>query len=457
MKRLVLSLVVLLTVLSTIARGQVPTQMTALSQHVVLVSIDGLRPEFYLDDRYPLPTLRMLKERGAHAKAVRGVYPTVTYPSHTTIVTGATPAQHGVYYNVVFNPKEESDRWYWESRWIKVPTLWDAARAKGLTTATVWWPVTVGANVTWNVPEIWSVSKDTTSLEKMRLLQSPEGLIEEIERVATGIWTEERIQNDEFEREEIATSAAAYILETHKPNLLLVHIVVADRYQHEEGREGKKVMQALVMVDHGLSKLLRAAERANIADQTTFVITGDHGFVDTHTMIAPNVWLAEDGLIRLQDGKRGPEWEAVFHIAGASAFLHTKKPNDKKTIARVLQILESLPSEHRKLFRIIDRNDLAAGGADPRVGLALDPAPGVYFIRDPNGEPIRPSKSKGKHGYYPDLPMIHTGFVAAGPGIRKGVVVPKMSLTDIAPLVAKLLDLDFQAPAGTLYPEILEK
>ncbi len=234
MKRLVLSLVILLTVLSTIARGQISTQMTALSQHVVLVSIDGLRPEFYLDDRYPLPTLRMLKERGAHAKAVRGVFPTVTFPSHTTIITGATPAQHGVYYNEVFDPKNESTRGFWESSWIKVPTLWDAARAKGLTTATVWWPVTVGAQVGWNIPDIWSVSKDTTVLQKLRLLHTPKGLIEEIERAATGIWTEERIQNDEFEREEIATSAAAYILETHKPNLLLVHIVVADRYQHQE-------------------------------------------------------------------------------------------------------------------------------------------------------------------------------------------------------------------------------
>ncbi len=450
-------LVSLLLTFSTVVLGQSSADESNSPQHVVLVSIDGLRPEFYLDDRYPLPTLRILKEQGAHAKAVRGVYPTVTYPSHTTMVTGATPAQHGIYYNEVFNRKEDSRRWFWESSRIKLPTLWDAAMAKGLTTATVWWPATVGANVTWNIPEVWSISKDTTSLEKMRFHQNPEGLIEEIERAATGLWTDERVTWEYFEREEIATGAAAYILETYRPNLLLAHIVVADHFQHEQGREGEKVMEALVMVDHGLNRLVRAAERAGIADRTTFVITGDHGFVDIHTILAPNVWLADNGLIKVQDGKRGSDWTAVFHIAGASAFLHTQKPNDMKAVGKVRRILDSLPSEYRKLFRILDRGELAAAGADPRVSLALDPVPGVYLTGDPKGEALRHGRSRGAHGYFPDLPAIHTGFIAAGPGIRKGTVVPKMSLTDIAPLVAFLLDLDFEAPAGTLYPGLLER
>ncbi|MEE9288635.1 MAG: alkaline phosphatase family protein, partial [Bacteroidota bacterium] len=104
-------LVSLLLTFSTVVLGQSSADESDSLQHVVLVSIDGLRPEFYLDDRYPLPTLRILKEQGAHAKGVRGVYPTVTYPSHTTMVTGATPAQHGIYYNEVFNRKGDSRRW----------------------------------------------------------------------------------------------------------------------------------------------------------------------------------------------------------------------------------------------------------------------------------------------------------------------------------------------------------
>lgn len=450
------SLVTLMLTLSSVVFAQTHADMRTGPQHVVLVSIDGLRPEFYLDGRYPLPTLRMLKEKGSYAEAVRGVYPTVTYPSHTTVVTGATPAQHGVYYNVVFDPTGKSNRGYWESSHIKVPTLWDAARAKGLTTATVWWPVSVGANVNWNVPDLWTVSKDTTVLDRLRLLHSPKGLIEEIERAATGTWTDERIASDEFEREEIATSTAAYILEKYRPNLLLVHMIISDHFQHRAGREGENVMQALVMVDHGLSKLVRAAERSGIADQTTFVITGDHGFVDIHTVLAPNIWLVKEGLIPIDDGRRGVGWSAVFHTEGGSAFLHTQKPSDDETATRVRQILESLPTEYRKLFRIVDREELDAVGADPRAAFSLDPIPGVYFRGDLTGEAIRASRNKGGHGYYPDLPMIHTGFVAAGPRIRRGVVIPTMSLTDVAPLVAKLLDLEFKAPAGTLYPALLE-
>ena len=72
------------------------------ADHVVLISVDGLRPDFYLESRWPAVTMREMAREGAHARGVRGVHPTVTYPSHTTIVTGALPARHGIFYNAPF-------------------------------------------------------------------------------------------------------------------------------------------------------------------------------------------------------------------------------------------------------------------------------------------------------------------------------------------------------------------
>src|ERR1700709_678443 len=76
---------------------------TPLAKYVILVSIDGLRPDFYMDTDWPTPNLQFLKAHGVYAQGVRGIFPTVTYPSHTTIITGAYPAKHGVVDNEIFS------------------------------------------------------------------------------------------------------------------------------------------------------------------------------------------------------------------------------------------------------------------------------------------------------------------------------------------------------------------
>ena len=122
------------------------------AKHVIIISIDGFRPDFYREDKWATPTLHKMVKEGVSADGVRGVFPSVTYPSHTTIITGATPLKHGVYYNSPFEPNGSTGRWYWETNLIKVPTLWDAAGAAGLKTASVYWPVSVGAKIDYNIP-----------------------------------------------------------------------------------------------------------------------------------------------------------------------------------------------------------------------------------------------------------------------------------------------------------------
>ena len=68
----------------------------AAAQHVVLVSIDALRPQFCQDERWPAPTLQQFASEGTFARQVRSVFPALTYPAHTTIATGARPARHGI-------------------------------------------------------------------------------------------------------------------------------------------------------------------------------------------------------------------------------------------------------------------------------------------------------------------------------------------------------------------------
>lgn len=105
-------------------------------RHIVVISIDGLRPEFYLSEDFDAPTLREFARSGVHAKAVESVYPSFTYPAHASIVTGVRPAKHGIASNWEFTDRGPGD-WFWESKYLQMPTLWDRAKRQGKTTAIV--------------------------------------------------------------------------------------------------------------------------------------------------------------------------------------------------------------------------------------------------------------------------------------------------------------------------------
>ena len=150
MKRLALVVSALATVVPLAARAE----------PVLLISIDGLRPGDVLEaDKRGLsiPNLRRFVKEGAHATGVTGVLPTLTYPSHTTLMTGVSPAKHGIVANNSFDPMGMNQGgWYWYAQDVKTPMLWEAATKAGLSTGNVHWPVSVAARgVTWNLPQIW--------------------------------------------------------------------------------------------------------------------------------------------------------------------------------------------------------------------------------------------------------------------------------------------------------------
>src|ERR1700727_3051130 len=129
--------------------------LNAQSHSVLLISVDGMRPDYVTkadEHGLKIPNMRKMMQEGAYAEGVIGVVPTVTYPSHTTLITGVWPEKHGIYANTTFDPERKNlGGWYWYAEDIKVPTLWDAAKSAGLTTASVNWPVSVGAPVNYLV------------------------------------------------------------------------------------------------------------------------------------------------------------------------------------------------------------------------------------------------------------------------------------------------------------------
>ncbi|HEU4641793.1 MAG TPA: alkaline phosphatase family protein, partial [Gemmatimonadaceae bacterium] len=68
-----------------------PRPAHRLTDHVILVSVDSLRPEFYQQESWPMPVVQQLARDGSSARQVLSVFPALTYPAHTSIVTGALP------------------------------------------------------------------------------------------------------------------------------------------------------------------------------------------------------------------------------------------------------------------------------------------------------------------------------------------------------------------------------
>jgi predicted AlkP superfamily pyrophosphatase or phosphodiesterase len=369
------------------------------------------------------------------------------------MVTGVLPARHGIYYNSPFEPGGQTGRWYWEFETITARTIWEAVREAGGTTAAVNWPVTVGAPIDYNVPEVWSLVDGFGAVRAVREASTP-GLFEELEREATGVLSDADMSPDWIGRQGRSGLAAAYLIETYRPTLTAIHLIAVDHFEHEDGRDSPMVRRALASADTAVGEMIDAARRAGIADRTVFVVTGDHGFFDVHSTLAPNVWLAETGLLEAQQD-RG-DWRAAFHTAAAAAFLHLRDPEDREAEARVRQRLAELPVSLRRLFRVIERAELDELGADPGAVLALSPVPGISMSSSANGPALRPG-SGGTHGFHPDYPELHTGFVAAGEAIAAGRTVEIMGLVDVAPIIAAVLGLDMPEAEGTGYPGLLSR
>ncbi|HKP76834.1 MAG TPA: ectonucleotide pyrophosphatase/phosphodiesterase, partial [Longimicrobiaceae bacterium] len=311
----------------------------ARAEHVVVASIDALRPEFYGDESWPAPTLQQLAFEGVRADGVRTVFPALTYPAHTTLVTGALPARHGIWANRPFLAEGWTEAWFWEASHLRVPALWDAVRAAGGTTASIGWPVTVGADIDWNVPDVWPEHYSQADfMAPVRAAATPPGLLEELEREATGRLRGENFGLGWLAREDRVGSMASYLFERHRPTLLLMHLIGTDHMQHERGRNNPMTRRAVGAADRALGQVVETVERLELRDRTAFVVVGDHGSINRHTQLRPNAWLVSAGLMA-DRGDRG-HWRAAFHADGGSAFLRLRDAADNEAAAAVRRLLD---------------------------------------------------------------------------------------------------------------------
>ncbi|MEK6302502.1 MAG: ectonucleotide pyrophosphatase/phosphodiesterase [Acidobacteriota bacterium] len=432
-----------------------PTVQARRDAHVIMISIDGLIPDYYLQPSrlgLSVPNLTKMKLGGAYAEGVEGVFPSVTYPAHTTLITGVRPATHGIINNRVFEAPTEpqTGEWYWFSEALKSETLWSMAKKAGLVTANVGWPVTAGADIDYSVPEIKDPSETPAGdrSRKRTLQYSTPGLIEKA--LAAG--------GSDRSTDGRRATISEYIITNYKPNLMLIHFIELDGSHHENGPRSAAALPVAERMDAYLGRVIEATRKAGIFDQTTFFLVSDHGFAEVTRKFEPGVVLVKEKLITLGADGKPTDWKAAVWSAGGSCAIVLKDPNDKETAAKVTAIFTKIAkAEKSPINRILNQADLKKLGAIPNALLMIDAAPGYSFDDKLTGPDSHDAKDyRGTHGQLPSRADMRSALIVYGQAARAGAKASIVRMVDIAPTAAAVLGLSFAEAEGLPMAEMLK-
>ena len=413
---------------------------------IIVLSVDGMHPSLYRDANglgLNLPNIQNLAEQGASAEAATTVYPSTTYPAHATLVTGVPPRVHGIYSHLAsLDPTERARPWHWFAAALRVPTLWNLARAHGLKTAAISWPVSAGAPIDYNIPEIWDPAAADPHHDFLTVARhSTPRLFEEI---AASLEAGPKTDLDQLRGE-----AGLYLWRKHRPDLMLIHFVVYDDRAHRHGPRSQQALQALERTDHEIGRLREAVASD---EGTTLVVLSDHGFVPVEREIAPLTILSEESLFDMRLKKR-PELKRLgaVHAGGSFAvfWLEEPAPADRRALDRALQRL----METGAIAEAVDRAKLEQLRSDPDAEWILDAADGFCFSDRFDGPTVgAASAGHGTHGHLPSRVGLEASFIAAGQDVAPGKNLGRIQLTDVAPTLARLLGVDVRELASDTEP-----
>ncbi len=434
------------------------------NKHLIVVSVDAL---VYEDLEYAknLPMFKKLISEGAMIERVQSIYPSLTHPAHASIMTGCSAGKTGIVSNELFLPGEKNRPWYNYLSQVKCDTIFHAAHRAGLTTAACCWPVTAGDEgvIDYLIAPPMNCDmqgSEDNPLEVYRKLGSRENVNDIVESGLKkfGCGLSHPIV-DEF-----LIYCGAEVIKKHKPNLLLTHPSYVDSARHRTGLFSDLVKEAIEKTDEWLGILWEAVCEAGIEEETDFVVLSDHGHLNFCRIAHPNVLLADAGFIRLDENGELKSWDAYVMHCDLSAQVYLSRPDDKKLWEEVYCFFTNLAKDKVYGFeRVFTREDVKSMyGLDGDFSFVLETDGYTAFGEDWNRPLIREMKIKdyhtgySRHGHMPEKGPQPT-FIAMGPSIEKGVVIPRGNILDHAPTFAKILGIQLPDAEGKAVDLIIRK
>jgi len=362
--------------LASCAAEPAPGPVAAEGPGVVLISLDGTRPEDVIGAG--LPAFDEIARLGARAERLVPVFPTNTFPNHVTLVTGVRPALHGIVNNAFADPERGLFRYGGDPGWIEVEPLWSWVGRHGVVSASYHWVGSEGAWTSGRGPRHWKRFDGGT----------PEA--EKVEQILA--WLDE-------------PDPAA------RPRLVTAWFHGADHEAHEHGPGSAEARRALREQDAAVGELLRGLRARDALGRFTLVLVSDHGMAPVRRWIDLQQRLDEAGVRARVLGGGG--FASLALDAGALA--------GALRVARE-QGLEAWPREEAPAELGLDH---------PRFGDAV--------VLAPPGTAIGRHGGAGGHGYRPERPEMSAFLLAVGRGAEPGEELGRLRALDVAPTLLALL------------------
>ncbi len=403
---LLLVLVAVIAVLLASCRSTAPERVELARTPLLLISIDGFRYDYF--DLVDTPALDRLVAGGLKADSLHHVFPTKTFPTHYTVVTGRHPGTHGVVANSMWDPRRgENDRFSLGNRdavgdgfwYAGGEPIWVTAERQGVISGTYFWP----------------------------------GSEARIHRVRPSFW--KPYSNDTPHRERVEEVLGWMDLpEGQRPGFYTLYFSIVDSMGHRHGPRADEVAASLADVDHHIGLLLDGIEARGLLDQIHIIVVSDHGMsrVDFDQYILLDQYLDLSRVVVSDWGPAAQIWATDMDVD---------------------DIVNALDGVHPNL-RVWRREDIPARyrfGSHHRVPDVLAEADLEWMI---SNRPHMAGRSRfsllGMHGWDPALTEMHGLFLAHGPAFAAGSRSPALRSIDLYALMAHLLDIEPAAHEGSL-------
>jgi predicted AlkP superfamily pyrophosphatase or phosphodiesterase len=367
---------------------------------LVLVSLDGFRWDYL--DRHPTPNLDRIAE-GVRADSLRPPFPSYTFPSHYTIVTGLHPEAHGIVSNVFYDPifretfKLGEPASMTVAKWWGGEPIWNTAERQGVRAATLFWPGSE-APIGDMRPSDWTPYDHTLPHR------------ERVNRVVT--WLRRPPET--------------------RPGLITLYFSSVDSAGHKHGPDSPEVANAIGDVDGAIGMLLAGIEAEGLSDLVDLVVVSDHGMAARDT---ERVVVLDDYDVDLS-AFNAVEWSPVLAV-NPHRDRHDEVLAQLKAVPRLSchARAETPPEWHYREHRAIaDILCLADNG--------WQIARRDYLQANPD------RLMGGTHGWDPAWPEMHGIFLARGPRFQSGARLPTVDAVDLYGMMCRALAIQPAAHQG---------
>lgn len=418
-----------------------------MKRKLIVISIDSFVNED-LEYMRQLPAFREIIEASSVVHNVTVTYPSLTHSVHTSILTGCYPERHGVIHNEQFFPFTKSMPWFEEASLCKVKTLPDFAKEAGFSTAYVYWPVTLGAQVDWNLHRGGVHTPVENLIPTLRNRATP-GLFDEVWPYAKDTFEEPDyyVSSDAY-----TCRACEYMIRTYQPDVLYAHIVLIDHARHAGGVHGQHIHKAYDYLDGQLQLILNALKDTGLDEQTILCLTSDHGHLDVERVVSINRFLLDHGLQQADQDGNLLSYDVYCHSCSLSAQIYVRQQDPE--LARKAR---DLLWENRRLLgigAIVDKKECRERyHTDGDYAFMLETDGRTSFSAMPHFPLVTPTDnsdyrtSKASHGHQPERGP-QPAFVVRNPFAKRTVSLSHGNVIDQAPTLAALLGFEMSGCDG---------